>query len=145
MFDNEVLFPERAKFKGKGPADCKWADETPVTTIVLSKPTSYDGEAMQVGVPVYKSDTAEDLALRFHVLLNLGDKRMVENNAALLKSEELLKEQEAKKQFEAQARSATLVAMKKAAKSGDVSAVQAIAGGKLDETPDHSGSTKPSE
>lgn len=144
MFDNSVLFPERVKFQGKGPADCKWSGETPVTTIVISKPTGFDGEAMQVGVPVYKDDTADDLALRFHALLSLGDARMVENNLALLKAEELTKEQADKKAFEAQTRSAMLVAAKKAAKAGKVAEVAAIAGGKIEQVADNSGSPEQS-
>lgn len=141
MFDTEMLFPERVKYRGKGPADCKWYDSQPITALTISKPTGFDGEAMQVTVPVFKEDSFEDLATRFHVLLALGDNRMIENNAALIKSEELVKEQQAKKAFEAQMRSATLVAAKKAAKSGDLKAVEQIAGGAIDKTPDHPGST----
>lgn len=144
MFDNEILFPERAKFYGKGPADCAWPKSQPVTAITISRPTNHDGEAMQITVPVFAEDTHEDLRMRFHVLSQIGDKRMNENNQALLKSEELLKELKMKKELEAKAHSATLVAMKKAAKSGDVKAVHAIAGGTHDKAPDHSGSTQPS-
>lgn len=144
MFDNEILFPERSKFYGKGPADCTWPKSQPVTAITISRPTNHDGEAMQVTIPVFAEDTDLDLRTRFHVLSQLGDRRMQENNEALMKSEELLTELKKKKELEAKAHSATLVAMKKAAKSGNASAVNAIAGGKIDQTSDHSGSAQPS-
>lgn len=144
MFDITTLNPELAKYMGKGPADCKWPDEQPITAVTIQKPTSFDGEAMQVSVPVYKGDTLEDLKLRVYVFLMLGDDRMTEKNAALLKAEELAQAEKAKKAFEAQVRSATLVAAKKAAKKGDLAAVEQIAGGTHDKVADHSGSPQPS-
>ena len=144
MFDNEILFPERSKFYGKGPADCTWPKSQPVTAITISRPTNHDGEAMQITVPIFAEDTHEDLRMRFHVLSQIGDKRMQENNQALIKSEELVLEMRQKKELEAKLRSANLVAMKKAAKSGDAQAVHAIAGGIHDKASDHSGSAQPS-
>lgn len=144
MFDLKDISPEMAKFTGTGPSDCKWPDEQPITAITIQKPTSFDGEAMQVAVPVYKGDTLEDLKARVYMFLCLGDERMTEKNNSLIKAAEIEKAEKEKKAFEAQVRSATLVAAKKAAKKGDLAAVEAIAGGAHDTASNHSGSAQPS-
>lgn len=145
MFENEELFPERAKNYGKGPADCKWPSSEPVTALTINRPTNHDGEAVQVTVPVYKEDTFEDIQTRFHVLAQMGDKRMEENNAALQKAMELEREAKQKKDLELEAQRSTLKAMKKAGKAGNVAAVAAIAGGKVDAVTDHPGSAVASQ
>lgn len=144
MYDNEILFPERAKYKDKGPKDCKFGD-TPITAIIIQRPTGMDGESTQITVPIYATDSREDMLLRFNVLAAVADIRMVENNQALLKAEELAVQQNREKEIAAKAHSATLVAIKKAGKAGDLKAVEAIAaGGPIDQTSDHSGSAQPS-
>ena len=143
MYDQKVLFPERAQYLDKGPVDCTWPKSQAVTAITINRPTNHDGEAMQISVPVYAEDSAEDLKMRFHVLSQISDKRMVENNQALFTAEELHTNEKREKELAAKAHSATLVAMKKAGKSGDPEAVKAIAGGLVDKVADHSGSAQP--
>lgn len=148
MYDITQFVPDLKKYLGKGPADCSWPDETPITAITFTKPTSFDGEAMQVSIPVYKGDTLEDLKTRIYIFLMLGDERVTEKNTALLMAAEKEKaekeEAEKKKKIEAQMESAMLVAAKKAAKRGDLAAVSQIAGGAIDQASNHSGSAQPS-
>lgn len=144
MYDNEILFPERAKYKDLGPKDCAF-EGTPVTAITIQRPTGMDGESTQITVPIYSSDSREDMLKRFNVLAAVADIRMVENNRAMLKAEELAVEHNRQKEIAAKAHSATLVAIKKAGKAGDLHAVEALAGGNVDETSDHSGGPEQGE
>jgi len=143
MYDNEALFPERAKYKDKGPADCKFGKD-PITAIIVQRPTGMDGESTQITVPIYADDSKEDMLMRFNVLAAVADIRMTENNQAMLNAEKLAVDANRKKELAAKAHSATLVAMKKAGKSGDVRAIEELAGGTVDTTTDHSGSAQPS-
>ena len=96
----------------------------------------------------FKKYDLEDLKTRIYVFLMLGDDRVTEKNTALLMAAEKEKaekeEAEKKKKIEAQMESAMLVAAKKAAKRGDLTAVSQIAGGAIDQASNHSGSAQPS-
>lgn len=79
----DQLYPSRAKYRGLGPVDCSFPKEQPVAAINVQRPTNHDGEAMSVAVPVYATDTNEDLERRLYVMTKWGDERFRENNQAL--------------------------------------------------------------
>lgn len=113
---NDVIFPDRKPYKHLGPADCRWPEKQPVTIIQLSRPTNHDGEAIQVSIPVFADDTDEDLKKRFHVIAKIGDTRFRENNKALLKAQEIDRENKRQAELAKVAHQAAIKETKKKAK-----------------------------
>lgn len=119
-FSTDVLFPERKKYETLGPKDCRWPEEQPVTVIQFQGPCNHDGEAVAIAIPVYATDTEEDMMTRFHVFTKIRDLRMRENNRALQISQEIVQTEKEKRQRAEKEKQAMEKQLKAAVRRGDL-------------------------
>lgn len=90
----DLILPDFGSYDGKGPKELNHGEDKEVLfNVQVARNTSVTGEQIAISVPIYKSDSYEDMIKRMDLAYHIPQLRLESENKLMLALEKKQKEQ----------------------------------------------------